>query len=99
MALPETLWLSSTTLGKVDDEHYRALVIDMVIPMPFPHLPTTTTMTPAAHFAPTYTVSTTTGALSFPSNSPSPTMPTSVPLLAASMPSMIRGSYRIHVPR
>ena len=28
MALPETLWLSSTTLGKVDDEQYRALVID-----------------------------------------------------------------------
>ena len=24
----ETLWLSSTTLDKVDDEHYRALVID-----------------------------------------------------------------------
>ena len=28
MALPETLWLSSTALGKVDDEHYRALVIE-----------------------------------------------------------------------
>ena len=28
MALLETLWLSSTTLDKVDDEHYRVLVID-----------------------------------------------------------------------
>ena len=28
MALPKTLWLSPTALGKVDDEHYRALVIE-----------------------------------------------------------------------
>ena len=28
MALPKTLWLSSTTLSKADDEHYRALVIE-----------------------------------------------------------------------
>ena len=28
MALPKTPWLSSTALGKVDDEHYRALVIE-----------------------------------------------------------------------
>ena len=28
MALPKSLWLSSTALGKVDDEHYRALVIE-----------------------------------------------------------------------
>ena len=28
MALPKTLWLSSTAQGKVDDEHYRVLVIE-----------------------------------------------------------------------
>ena len=28
MALPEAPWLSSTTLGKVDDENYRELSID-----------------------------------------------------------------------
>ena len=35
MALPATLWLSSTALGKVDDEHYRALVIEKAhLPVP-----------------------------------------------------------------
>ena len=38
----------------------------MMIPMPFPHLPTTTTMTSAARFAPTYTVLTTTGHIVVP---------------------------------
>ena len=49
--------------------------------------------------APTYTALTMTGELSSPSNSPFLTTPTSVPLLDANMPSMIRGSYGIRVPR
>ena len=28
MALPETLWLSPTSLAKVDNDNYRAFVID-----------------------------------------------------------------------
>ena len=45
------------------------------------------------------TSATAVGELSSPSSSPLLTTPTSVPLLDANMPSMIRGSYGIRVPQ
>ena len=75
------------------------VVTRMMIPMPPPRRLPTTTMTPAAHCAQTCTVLIMTGELSSPSSSPLLTTPTSVPLLDATMPSMIRGSYGIRVPR